>query len=519
MGIAGVFIICLFAFIAIFAPFLGQYDPVNAKGLASARAAPVWLRYIPPYLGGNPNLSENFDLVNDTDFNSAQSLQEWQIETNNSLLSYEHAPNFGYNSNGSIHFSYSRAASDSPNNSTVIFYKRVTFPYSGPPGGFAGRIAIFVNGTSYETWVLKRFINETTGEPVTLNVSASYFDVPVKIELFMGAVDDINWTIWPISGIAVEGLTSDKVAFEYVGKWVLSGSINNNVYQLNEMFRKATYKDSYTNLFGQKSFPKDYFLGIKLTFYDSDANAGKDVETDFYVDDFGMRFLGTSWGLLGSDQHARDIFSQLVYGSRLSLYVGLLSAFISVLLGLIVGLLAGYLGRVVDEILMRFTDMLLVIPSLPLLIVISAVLGPSLENLILLIGFLGWMSFARLVRSQVLSLKERPFIEAAKAAGGGKIHILTAHILPNVASLVYVSLATAVPGAIVSEAALAFLGFTDPWRVSWGKMLADAQESAAWSNWWWVVPPGLCIALLSMAFIFLGYALDEVLNPRLRIRR
>jgi peptide/nickel transport system permease protein len=521
MGIAGIIIICFFAFIAIFAPYLGKYDPILDKGLASARAAPAWLRYVPPYLGGNPSLTENFYLIKDSGFESPQSLSEWHIETNNSLLTWRHVSNFGYkNSNGSILFSYARNETTPPSNSTVTFYKRVTFPYTGPPGGFSGGIVLFVNGTSYETWVLKRFVNETTGEGYTLNVTTRYFYVPVKIELFMGYAGDINWTIWPIPGVSVRGLTRDNLALECFDDWISSGSINNAITQLNDMFRNKTGKDSFETLFSGKSFPGDYFIGVKLTFYDySNTNFGKYVKTDLYIDDFSMRFSGTSWGLLGTDQHGRDIFSQLVYGSRLSLYVGLLSAFISVFLGLIIGLMAGYFGRIVDEILMRFTDMLLVIPGLPLLIVISAVLGPSLENLILLIGFLGWMSFARLVRSQVLSLKERPFVEAAKAAGGGRLHILTTHILPNVASLVYVSLATAVPSAIVSEAALAFLGFTDPWRVSWGKMLADAQESTAWRNWWWVVPPGLCIAVLSMAFIFLGYALDEVLNPKLRIRR
>ena len=139
--------------------------------------------------------------------------------------------------------------------------------------------------------------------------------------------------------------------------------------------------------------------------------------------------------------------------------------------------------------------------------------------MIILLGLLGWMGFARLVRSQVISLKERPFIEAAKAVGAGKTHIISRHIVPNVMSLVYVSLATAVPGSIVAEAALSWLGFADLSKVSWGRMLYDVQQASASQNWWWVVPPGLCIALLAMAFVLLGYALDEVLNPRLRIRR
>jgi len=129
------------------------------------------------------------------------------------------------------------------------------------------------------------------------------------------------------------------------------------------------------------------------------------------------------------------------------------------------------------------------------------------------------MGFTRVVRSQVLSLKERPFVEAAKAIGAGKFHIILTHILPNVVSLVYVSLALAVPGAILAEAALSWLGLYDPHVMSWGRMLHDAQFEQGIEKWWWIVPPGLCIALVSLSFILLGYALDEILNPKLRRRR
>jgi peptide/nickel transport system permease protein len=148
------------------------------------------------------------------------------------------------------------------------------------------------------------------------------------------------------------------------------------------------------------------------------------------------------------------------------------------------------------------------------------VLGASINNLIILLGVLGWMGFARTVRSQVLSLRERPFIEAAKAAGAGRIYTMTKHILPNVMSLVYVTLATSVPGAVVSEASLSFLGFYDPKVMSWGRMLNAVQFEAqgAFDKWWWAIPPGLCIALLALSFILIGFSMDEVLNPRLRAR-
>jgi peptide/nickel transport system permease protein len=169
---------------------------------------------------------------------------------------------------------------------------------------------------------------------------------------------------------------------------------------------------------------------------------------------------------------------------------------------------------------MRFTDMLLVLPELPLLLVLIRVVGPSIWNLIIIIGFLGWMGFARVVRSQVLSLKERPFVEAAKALGSGKLHIVGRHILPNVMNLVYVTLAMSVPGAIMAEAYLSFLGLYDPHVMTWGRMLDEAlAEAGGAQRWWWVLPPGLCIGVISVSFILIGYALDEILNPKLRERR
>jgi len=242
-----------------------------------------------------------------------------------------------------------------------------------------------------------------------------------------------------------------------------------------------------------------------------------------YLDKLGLKLFGSAFGIFGTNNFGADIWTQLVYGSRISLAVGLTAAGIGIGLGLLVGLMAGFLGKLVDELLMRFTDMMLVIPGLPLLIVLVAVLGQSIINVVIIIGFLGWMGFARIVRSQVLSLRERPFVEAARASGAGSGRIISKHIFPNIVSLTYVNLALAVPGAILTEAALAFLGLSDPGVVSWGNIFSDIRQSNALAlhppPWWWVLPPGLSIALVSLSFVLIGYALDEIFNPRLRRRR
>ena len=237
------------------------------------------------------------------------------------------------------------------------------------------------------------------------------------------------------------------------------------------------------------------------------AEPGED-EAEGYVNTFQ----------LGTTNIGRDIFSQLIYGSRAALLVGFSAAIAVAVIGTVVGLLAGYYGGWIDTLLMRAADVAFGIPFIPFIIVISAFFDPSIWNVVVAMAVLLWRDSSRVIRSQVLVIKEQAFVSAAKVSGASELRIIFVYIAPSILPLSFLYGTLAIAWAILTEASVSFLGFSDPETISWGYMLQDAFNSLALSReaFYWIVPPGLCIMLTVMAGFFIGRGYEEVLFPRLR---
>lgn len=224
--------------------------------------------------------------------------------------------------------------------------------------------------------------------------------------------------------------------------------------------------------------------------------------------------------LLGTDPLGRDVLSQLMHSARTEFLLGLLAAVVTVTIGTTVGAVAAYYGGIVDTILMRFADLMVMMPGISILIVLSALIGVGHFELALIIGILsGFGGASILLKSQALSVVVKPYIEAARAAGGGPVHIIFVHIVPNLLPLSFLYMMFTVTGAIFSEAILSFLGLLDV-RMSWGLMI-HTTEAAGYllqvgAYWWLIFPASLSITLLCTSFYLVGRAMDEIVNPRLR---
>jgi peptide/nickel transport system permease protein len=287
--------------------------------------------------------------------------------------------------------------------------------------------------------------------------------------------------------------------------------------------------DSLRNYLGDFAYRQDTSRPQAMIFSDSQENKVLKgtyvIRETFYlfepqdsVVDSGAILGGKVYGLMGTDELRRDLAIGILWGAPVALFIGITVSVAAILIGLIYGVFAGYKGKRTDEGLMRINDVFYSLPTLPLLVILSVTVGRSI---FLITGFLvifGWVGMAKISRSLALQLKNMQYVEAAKLMGQSDTKIIFKHIIPQLLPLTFASIAIAVPGAILGEASLSFLGLGDPSIPTWGQILHDANTAGAASRglWWWIAPPGFMIATTGLAFVLIGNALDAIVNPRSR---
>ena len=296
------------------------------------------------------------------------------------------------------------------------------------------------------------------------------------------------------------------------------------IFSTDESIRKKLFLQSKNF-----DFSVDRLSAEDIVFSNSTANNPLKGEYVFVVNLYGIDSQveifdstlivgGKSFGVMGTDELRRDLAVGLLWGTPLALFIGIVVATASVIMGLLYGVYAGYKGKKTDEAMMRFNDIIYALPALPFLIILSVTISNSI---FLMIGFLtifGWVGVAKVSRSMALQIKTRGYIEAAQMMGQKKSKIILRHILPQLLPYAFASIAISVPAAITTEAGLSFLGLGDPSFPTWGQILHDANVYGAASRglWWWIMPPGIMIAITGLAFVFIGNALDVIVNPKLR---
>jgi ABC-type dipeptide/oligopeptide/nickel transport system permease subunit len=590
LGIVGLAIVLFFVIIAFAAPLLTPYDPIRpsegidkypalseGRPIADRLCVPVWYKYI-PFIPKGPRLIEERFFNTIVEYYGTQ----WQLfglegqtnaTANNIILTQRVASieNITITSDSTTRTLDKSEWQQSPTrpeeiriiplfpNGTKFVVKYFTgtditeniILATDPTFASEDALNTWRNQTNHPDVVTVKYNSQkgyvtklskesgcieisfdphgTTIENVELNLSIPfqypYYEPPKSFLIHWNAMFEVAPSIASIDFLFTRETQSGQEQYVVAKRQLTQSTVY--IPQLIVSTQNDVVENIGVNPVTKKIFPLpgQYSFLIRITLKNLNQTA------KMYLDNLDCIIYGNAFGLLGTDAadpYPRDIFSSLVYGTRVSLFIGVVSAVLSTLIGLFLGLVSGYVGGIIDEGIMRFADLLLVLPTLPLFIVLIMALrqfgAVSMWNIIIIITFFGWMSFARSVRSMVLSLRERSFIEAAKAAGAGKLYIITRHILPNVFALVYITLATSVPGAIVLEASLSWLGLGDPRVASWGKILYDFESSGTavtkglTEYWFWIFPACICIALLAAAFILIGYALDEILNPKLRER-
>jgi peptide/nickel transport system permease protein len=308
----------------------------------------------------------------------------------------------------------------------------------------------------------------------------------------------------------------------------LPSSMNKSLYESRLSSNDRVVQDTVSSILERYDFPIERSDTLTPVFYSYDGEfvKGRYILTltfflfnaDDEVLDTMLVMGGRVYGLLGTDELRRDLSIGVIWGAPLALFIGVSVASISVMIGMMYGIVSGYRGGRIDEGMMRLNDVVYALPALPLLILLAVSIGRSVLLIVAYLIIFGWVGIAKVSRSITLQIKNLAYIEAAELMGQSSMKIILRHIFPQLLPYTFASIAISVPGAIITEAGLSFLGLGDPTMPTWGQILHDANlyGAAARGLWWWIVPPGLMIALTGLAFVLVGNALDAIVNPRIR---
>jgi peptide/nickel transport system permease protein len=462
IGLAGITIVTIFVLVALLAPWLTPYHPTQSKYLAESLAMPQWITMFPQFSDIPPTI---------------EILAHWNVKNGSDFVNVELG-------NETI-IRYSGIGIEKTD---VYLQSTFLYPYI-PPKTFKYKLeweSRFCDQTGYSLELIL-----VTPEGHSYSLCDSYY------------------------GLKTKKLQEIPLLREETGS---THQVKADSWDTRVWDRLGWHRTEYPTLANEVFHNKgEYHILMHAVFETSTSNATSEI----IVKETQIIIPGLTHGLLGTDQYGGDLFSQLVYSAQASLMIGLITALSTTVIGVVVGVVTGYAGGAIDEFFMRIADVVLCIPMLPILITLAVLFGASTYLMVLLLSTLWWPGIARVIRSRVLSLREKTFVVSAQAAGASRSHIMLKHMIPNVLPLAFASLILNVPSAIVTEAVISFIGITPLAVPTWGKMLHYAFHAGAFQRlaWWWIVPPGLALMTLALAFVFIGHAVDEIVNPRLRRRR
>jgi len=500
IGLLGLGMVIFFIFVAIFTSFIAPYSTesvsIQSPWQADQYAMPDWITIFPATQDLPPQIVHKLNWTTEQQYprsiewtktatlliiryNASEGGSDQPVTLDfSSSFNYPYSPMKLF----SLHFTW-----DGIPDNIVTIWKKTPWGWTKGPQTGSMEYMIKINiktpdGRSYAIWDQNWWFNNN---PVTLTPPAFWSSNSSST----------------VSMYSTMGTLAQKVGYKY-------GDVSR---MTRDMFSTKGLYTLQLSITMQPGRVGETTVDLKNATGQIRASLG-----DFKV--WGRRF-----GLLGTDGYGHDVFSQIVHGSRISIIIGLSAAFSATVIGVLVGVTAGFLGGWIDEGLMRTVDILICLPVLPILLVFIALFGYNTYFLVLIIAIFGWQGLSRVIRSQALSLREMAFVESATASGAPKGYIITKHIMPNVLPTALTSMVLHVPGAIILEAAVSFIGMGDPLAPTWGKMLYFAQLTGAFSPmnmaWWAVIPPGIAITFLCLTFVFIGHAVDEIVNPKLRRRR